>query len=397
MPTTTLPPLDRWVPEKISRDFGERFADAHARIETYTRRAVRELLPKLLGGELRPFTMAELSAAASAVEQAGPLLEWTVRFLETFGDVRREGDRFVADFAAPLPPLAEIRAEALALEPSAAAAYAIVDRCSEGASDFVSGKVTGEAVLFALSALNLWFDYFSNQNYLYEINNRLAALVLADELAKRPATDRAPRRRVTEFGGGSGSAALALLDEVESRGGSPGIGGPVDYVFTELIAAFLRRGERAIKGRLPEGWTLAARSVDLEKPLTEQGFEEGSLAAAWALNTFHVVRDLEDTLGRALRLLEPGGALVLGECIRPFPDQVLYTEFVFDFLTNFRDVKTGPNRSGHGFLTPEEWKRSFEAAGFIDVRIVPDILELRDVYPKFFTAAVVGRKPGGRE
>ena len=39
-------------------------------------------------------------------------------------------------------------------------------------------------------------------------------------------------------------------------------------------------------------------------------------------------------------ILRPGGVIALGECVRPFAGQILYPEFVFDFLTNFREVVT---------------------------------------------------------
>ena len=62
--------------------------------------------------------------------------------------------------------------------------------------------------------LPLWFDYFSNDNLLYEINNRLGAEAVARELpAGRPAT-------IVEIGGGSGSAALAVGERLARDGGA---------------------------------------------------------------------------------------------------------------------------------------------------------------------------------
>ena len=388
MTNLTPPSLDALLPAKISSSFGDRFVAAHDAMELYTRRTARELLPRIFGGALpESFSRAEL-LATGIVPDGEALADWLVRFLESFGDLRREGERLHPAFSEPIEERGPLRERAVAIEPSAAATYAIVDRCFDGAVDFLTGKASGESIVFALSALNLWFDYFDNRNFLYEINNRLAALVLADELAKGGGGGR---RRVAEFGGGAGSAALAFLDEVASRGGGDVLGGPLDYVFTEPMAAFGRRGERNLKGLIPEGWGFTGRAVNLNDPLTGQGFEPRSCAAAWAVNTFHVARDLEQSLGYTREILEPGGVLVMGECVRPFPGQVLYTEFIFEFLANFRGIVTTPRRHTHGFLTPEDWIASVEAAGFRDVRLVPDIQAIRTVYPKFFTATVVAR------
>ena len=43
-------------------------------------------------------------------------------------------------------------------------------------------------------------------------------------------------------------------------------------------------------------------------------------------------------------------------------------------------------------ITPEQWTAALEANGFCDVRIVPDIAAIRDVYPSFVVAAVVASK-----
>lgn len=381
--------LEALVPAKISGRFGERFVAAHDDMETYTRIVVRQVLPEIFGGTLpASFTKDEL-LATGVVPAGETLAAWVVAFLASFGDLKPAGDgAWRADFSAPLPDRAGLRERAIAENPSAAAAYSIVDRCRDGAVDFLHGRATGEAILFSLSALTLWFDYFDNRNYLYEINNRIAAMALADALA----AGRPKNARIAEFGGGSGSAALAFVDEVDERGGAA-VGGPFEYVFTEPMAAFGRRGERNLRSRMPEGWSLSHRAVDLNRSLLEQGFEPESVAAAWAVNTYHVAQDLEAALLRTREILEPGGAIVIGECVRPFAGQVLYTEFIFEFLSNFRDVKRGPFRTTHGFLTPEEWIGSLGAAGFTDVRLVPDIVRLRESYPRFFTAAIVARRP----
>ncbi len=394
-PTTDHPPardpLDEFVPAKISRLFGEAFVAAHDGMETYTRATVRDLLPAVFEGKLpAEFGMGELLATGVA-DQAKPLAEWMVGFLVSFDDLERTGERFRVNFVSPLAPRAELKERAIAAEASVAAAYSIVDRCAEGAIDFIRGRAPGESIVFALSALNLWFDYFDNKNFLYAVNNRLAALAFADELAAQGAGGEL--RNVAEFGGGAGSAALAFLDEAESRGGADALGGPFRYSFTEPMKAFGRRGERNLKSRIPQGWELVPGTADINEPLIGQGFEPASLSGAWAVNTFHVARDLGKSLGHVREILRPGGVIVLGECVRPFPGQILYPEFVFDFLANFRDVVTGPNRRTHGFLTPEEWVGSLEAAGFVDVKVIPDIARLREVYPKFFTAAIVAKVP----
>ena len=64
-------------------------------------------------------------------------------------------------------------------------------------------------MLFAPRRLRLWVDYFSNDNGLYAVNNRVGAVAVADWLP-------GPGGSMLELGGGLGSGALALLAELEA-------------------------------------------------------------------------------------------------------------------------------------------------------------------------------------
>ena len=115
----------------------------------------------------------------------------------------------------------------------------------------------------------------------------------------------------------------------------------------------------------------------------------GSLRAIYAVNTLHVARDLGATLAEAYRALAPGGRLVVGECIRPFPGQTVYAEFVFNLMETFRAPRLHPDwRPNGGFLTPEQWTTALRAAGFVEVRLLPDIPRMRDRFPMFYAAAI---------
>jgi hypothetical protein len=69
-------------------------------------------------------------------------------------------------------------------------------------------------------------------------------------------------------------------------------------------------------------------------------------------------------------------------------------EFVFNLLETFRSPRLHPaHRPTGGFLTPEQWTRALEAAGFQDVRCLPDVVRLRERFPDFFTTAIGATRP----
>jgi SAM-dependent methyltransferase len=284
------------------------------------------------------------------------------------------------------PDAAEARARAI--DPRSLPAFAVVRAMVEHVPAFLRGEKTGEEILFAPARLALWFDYFSNDNLLYAINNRLGAEAVLRALpATRPAT-------IVEIGGGSGSAALALAERLTRDASLGRIG---RYRFSEIVPTFLRRAERAIKARFPE-LPIEFSKVDMDRDLAEQGIPEGEADIFYAVNTVHIARNLGATLERIRKSLKPGGAAVFSECVRPFESQPIYVEFVFNFLENFTGVATDPEtRPTHGFLSPENWRRSLTAAGFTHVEILPDVESLARHYDAFFVAAVTARREGSSQ
>jgi SAM-dependent methyltransferase len=132
----------------------------------------------------------------------------------------------------------------------------------------------------------------------------------------------------------------------------------------------------------------------MDRDFREQGIDPGSADVVYAVNTIHIAKDLAATLARVRETLAPGGVAVFSECVRPFEEQPIYVEFVFNFLQNFTGVATDPlTRPNHGFLTPESWRRSLAAAGFEKPEILPDVESLARHYEAFFVAAVSARKP----
>src|SRR6266545_836644 len=288
--------------------------------------------------------------------------------------------RGVASSGRPRPAEAASRAiDAGSLPP-----FAVVRAMVEHVPEFLRGEKTGEEILFCPARLPLWFEYFSNDNLLYQINNRLGAEAVARALP------RGATATVVEVGGGSGSAALAVAERFSRDARLSRI---ARYVFSEIVPTFLRRAERALKSRYP-GLPVEYVGLDMDRDFQEQGVPRGIADVVYAVNTVHVARDLNATLAQIRETLKPGGAAVFSECVRPFEGQPIYVEFVFNFLENFTGVATdAATRPNHGFLTPDNWRKAFEKAGFEEPEILPDVEELAKHYDAFFVAAVTARRP----
>ena len=329
----------------------------------------------------RASTVDDLLSARAFVPGFHIPLRWLLERLTAEGLVQRDDDGY--RLAGPLPPmdLAALRAEALDADPSYAPTLALVEAAAAIYPAVARGETSGEAALFRKAAL--WFAYFSNENGYYALNNRVTAQVAAGRLPGDGAS-------VLEVGAGLGSATEALLERLRDRGT---LGGLSSYRVTEPVALFRRRAQRTLEVA-HRGVPLAFSALDVNQPWAAQGVEPGSAQLVWGVNVFHLARRLDAVLREAFAALVPGGWLVVGEGLRPFPGQPVDAEFPFQILASFADVELDPaTRATHGFLTAEEWLAALGRAGFLAVEVVPDAIRLRGFYAGFLAAAVCGRRP----
>ncbi len=389
--TEDLPSLLARIPDPAIRSlFSPEFILCSEHFDRFTIDMVLRLVRELgLEEELSEgATVPEILEKKKYAPRAEIPLAWFFRKLAAEDLLSVEGSGAQARYRSrgPLPPGQPDRAEALArsIDPRSIPPFTVVRAMVEHVPAFLRGEKTGEEILFSPAKLPLWFDYFSNENLLYQINNRLGAEAVVRALpSSRPAT-------VVEIGGGAGSAALALAQRLSQDSRLSRI---ERYFFTEIVPTFLRRAERALKSRFPSMPVEFSR-LDMDRDFVEQGIPPGIADVVYAVNTVHIAKDLGATLQRIRETLKPGGVAVFSECVRPFEGQPIYVEFVFNFLENFTGVVTdAATRPNHGFLTPDNWRKAFAAAGFEKPEILPDVESLARHYDAFFVAAVSARRP----
>ena len=383
--------LQRVLPPELVPLFDASYIRMHLLYDEFIFRLVLRVVAETgLERATREQGTAQEIAARAGLEAGRALvpLDWMLRLLAAHRLIEElpGGDAPRYRSLRPFPALdpAPVREEQLRLDPSWKPAYALAETVARDYPAFLRGEVAGEEVLFSPRRLRLWVDYFSNDNGLYVVNNRLGALAVEQWLPRSESV-------ILELGGGLGSGALALLERLEASGR---LGEIAEYRFTEFVPAFLRRGEQALRTRLP-GSPITFGSLDMNRAFRDQGVLPGSVSVVYAVNTLHVAHDLDFTLGEILRALEPGGRIILSECVRSQARQPIESEFVFNLTETFRAPRLHPlYRPSGGFLTPGQWKGAMEAAGFVDIRFLPDIVRVQDHAPRFIAAGVGASRPG---
>jgi SAM-dependent methyltransferase len=380
--------MGRELPASLAPAFGPAFVRSYELYDEFVDRlALRVFRTSGLEAAAREAgTVEEMADRAQlASDRALCPIAWMLRRLVGRGALEETGrsGRFrLVDLGSDLDP-EPLRRLQLREDPSWLPSYALAETVARDYPAFLRGERAGEEILFSPARLRLWVEFFSNENGLYAVNNLVGAVAVEEALP--PGTTTA-----LELGGGLGSGAAALLHRL--RGRWPGIG---EYRFTESVPAFLRRGQHVLQTRFPDAAFLTFGALDMNLPFPEQGVGAGSLSLVYAVNTVHVARDLDFTLGEIRRALAPGGRLVIAECVRPAAGRTIGVEFIFNLMETFRSPILHPvYRPNGGFLTPGQWRAALETAGFIDVDTVPDLARMTARFPAFCVAAFRATRPG---
>ena len=379
------------LPPGLVPTFAFRFAYSSVLYDEF----VYRLALRVFGDAGLPAAVVEWGSAEDVVARAGldpghavVPVSWMLRHLWRHGVLAGEdaigGPRFRAEQPIPALDPAPLAAQQREHDSTCLPSYVLAETAARDYPEFLRGGATGEQILFAPARLPLWIGYFSNDNPLYAANNQVGAVAVETWMPRRAST-------ILELGGGLASGAAALLEHLASAGR---LGDLQTYRFTELVPAFLRRGQRLLQDRFPDGPRMTFAPLDMNRPFAEQAVAPESASIVYAVNTLHVAHDLAFTLEEIRRTLEPGGQLIVSECVRPWPAETLYPEFIFNLLQTFRSPRLHPTyRPNGGFLTPEQWTAALEAAGFRDVRLLPDVTRIRDDFSGFYVAAIGAHRP----
>jgi SAM-dependent methyltransferase len=280
------------------------------------------------------------------------------------------------------PNLKSLRAAGLQIDPANAATLDLLDHAASLYPDVANGQQSGDRNLLGPQGVPLWLNYFHNDNLTYAVNNWVGAALAAERISGRRAL------RILEVGAGPGSASEILLRVLDERGLLPRI---ERYLVTEPNAFFLRCGQRKLARQYPD-LPFEWGALNLDSPWDTQGIKPGEFDLVYAVNVMHISKDLVFSLNEARRALVGDGWLVIGECLRPYPNQPIYPELMFQILESFTNVQTDPEiRPNPGFLTAEHWRHAFTRAGFQRAEVAPNIDRIREIYPHFFTGAICGQ------
>lgn len=104
------------------------------------------------------------------------------------------------------------------------------------------------------------------------------------------------------IGAGTGGATKSILRELDEAFAS--------YTYTDISAGFFEKAKEVFKARESK---MIYKTLDIEKDVVDQGYEEHSYDLIIASLVLHATSRLNETMSNVRRLLKPGGYLLLLE------------------------------------------------------------------------------------
>lgn len=231
--------------------------------------------------------------------------------------------------------------------------------CGRSLTKILRGEIPATQVIFPDLSMTLVEGVYSAGALPSYLNSCVAEVVAAMVQARFAASPDGEKLRILEIGSGTGGTSEVVLRHLRAL--PVKLDNKIEYVYTDISAAFLRYGNQRFSDDYP---FVSFNTLDIEKPIAAQGFEAGGFDIAIASNVLHATQDLASTLQNTKYLLKRGGVLVLNELIKR-QDFLTLTFGLLDGWWLYRDAEKRTNHSP--ILTPAMWKTTLREEGFSSI------------------------------
>ena len=354
LPTYPFERQRYWRDRPVVRSFGQAVVEAsqreiaigdrqthiqHKNRLEYLCTAYMNLALRDLGRCKDPFAKEEL--LAQVVPRYRQLLHRWLEVLVERGHLQQDGNLY--NNLLPLSPTAinDLVAEAITQHPGYQQQLELIQTCGENLAAVLVGTKEPLELHFAtlvkngaISRANLPADDYYNSILRTSLEQVVKSLPPEANL------------RILEIGGGTGIATAEILPLLPPE--------RTKYTFTDVGSFFLD----AAKQRFSNYPFVEYRTLDIEKPLTEQGFSLQSFDVVIAVNVLHVTQNLADTLERVHSLLTPDGLLLMQEITQP--------QLEFDITDGLlmHPLEDVQRSQGNPFLSKEQWQELLSERAF---------------------------------
>ncbi|GAQ53472.1 SDR family NAD(P)-dependent oxidoreductase [Streptomyces acidiscabies] len=233
---------------------------------------------------------------------------------------------------------------------SLAPVVTLLTDCLTALPDILTGRRPAMEVLFPDGSTERVAAVYRGDPVTDRCNAEVARIVV--EQVKSRLAQGTSTVRILEVGAGTGGTTAAVLAALAPYGDA------VEYVFTDVSPAFVRKAGNRFGARYP--------FVRFEVLDIEAGTAAGEYDVVFGTNVLHATRRLSRTLARAKELLRRGGVLLAVEGTRPRSQLAL----IFGLTTGWWLFDDPEQRMpGSPLASERQWRDVLAACGFTGISV----------------------------
>ncbi|KAI0009473.1 hypothetical protein F4779DRAFT_365857 [Xylariaceae sp. FL0662B] len=213
-------------------------------------------------------------------------------------------------------------------------------------------KLVGDILPHTIQTDSDILEALAHNSMLHEFRTRAFGIATYYEDVARMArqlSHRFAHMNILEIGSNADGATASILGKLDGAFGS--------YTYTDISNDFLAKAQEQFTQYISQ---MSFSVLDIEKPIADQGYTDGSYDLVIACLVLHRTQNLEQSLSHVRRILKPGGYLILLEIT---DSNSLRFDLVFGALPNWwasHDDEQKPSPS----LSTDVWEDILRRTGF---------------------------------
>lgn len=335
-----------------------------------------------------PITIKEIISKKGYPEKTASSLEWILDRLALDGYIEIKNEENEKKYKLSNKKidynLEELKEKALTEDKTTLSTFKMLDLMSKYYPKYLKGEKSGVDILFSPENIETTDEYYKN-NLFYNVHNIAGAKIVNYDIENRnnPVT-------ILEIGGGLGGGTVEFIKQRVNSNKKIDI----KYYFTDVSNKMLRVVKKEFSKLINDSnFSIEYKKFDFNIPIEEQGFSPNSVDVVWGVNAIHVAYDLRFTLKEIFRLLKDNGSLIVSETVRAIGNKMIQQELILNTLDDYWNVKIDKDiRPIHGFMEWSNWVNALKAAGYSDVKTIPDMKYLESQYDNCYVAVIRGLK-----
>lgn len=233
--------------------------------------------------------------------------------------------------------------------PHASMELEVVKSCAQNIPAILLGEKDALEVLFPGGSTKLISEFYDSDPFRIMYN-----ICLESFKEWLNFNSSARTFRILEIGAGTGSTSKHLLPLLTDY--------DVQYDYTDISPLFLSDAREKFK----EYAFVNYKTLNIEEPPQEQGYELNSYDLIIASNVLHATKDLNNTFEKVLNLMKPGGALFMLEGIKAMK----WIDLIFGLTSGWWLFEDRHLRKSHATLNINDWRHFLSNSGFDHIQFL---------------------------